>query len=133
MQPFGPRLLSHQHQALPQKCAHAFHSHRRFISTHAAAAAAAAAEAAGQQRRQPVSTSSDFARQLQLLAAWRSQYGSCYVPRCAADAAGLADWVTKVRQAGRKGQLTEHHRQQLDALEFVWKPDVVRCQPCCII
>eukprot|EP00775_Hariotina_reticulata_P006187 gene6187-biopygen7980 len=128
----GHPRFSHQHQALPQQCAQALYRHRLLITGRTAAAAAAAAaaeeEEEAEQQRRPGTVSREFNLQLQRLAAWRSQYGSCHVPRCAADAAGLADWVVGTRQSARQGQLAEDHRQQLDGLGFSWKPNVVEAK-----
>ncbi len=75
------------------------------------------------------------------LAAWRAEHGSCHVPRNAFDAQKLAEWVVSTRKAARKGQLSTEEREQLDQLDFVWRPDVVgachgqhtcRCS-CCVV
>jgi hypothetical protein len=73
-----------------------------------------------------------FEQRLADLASWKDTFGTCHVPRTAADAASMSTWVTAVRKAGQKQQgkrggqgLTEQQRQQLDELGFVWKPDTV--------
>jgi len=111
----GPIMAGQQQ--LPQQCVNIIRSHRRII-------AVAAAPAASQQH--DTATDCSFEQQLQRLRQWKSQYGSCLVPRSATDVTQLAGWVSSVRRAAGQGKLNEQQKQQLDDLEFVWKPHVVR-------
>lgn len=67
------------------------------------------------------------------LTAWRAQHaGSCHVPRNTADAGRLPEFVAWARREARRGSLTQFQIAELDAMGFVWRPDVVRWLPACL-
>ena len=57
------------------------------------------------------------------LLAFRERFGHARVPVSWQEDPQLVTWVEKQRKASRDGRLSEHRRQRLDALGFIWKPD----------
>lgn len=74
-------------------------------------------------RAQP--SAKDFPHQLQQLSDWKSAFGTCCVPPSATDASKLSKWVRWARKAAKQGLLQDEQQQQLESLDFVWKPNVV--------
>jgi hypothetical protein len=62
---------------------------------------------------------------LHKLKAWKHRFGSCYIPKNVFDAKELSIWVWQMRAARKKGHLSPDQMQQLEAVGFVWKPNVV--------